>query len=571
MPAQQCQMFFFDQGKVWCETFYFVANELTDGMNALNTLALARRSLVGAKVSIGKLRVSVDPPDRNVLEAGMPPPVPVPDSDLPWNSVILDIFAAGGPSGRIYERAMSLRGLPTGIHDRQSPWWTQIYQWAKMLVSLKFCMRVQDRDQESFDIVGMEMVGLIDVDCAGNPLNPDSASDSSLSIIITTREPHNIPLLNPFTGKPSYVNIRGCKWQEPDGQVRTLYSATLKVLGVQPFAICVEGRLPATGSLKTAGKVRLAQVAYYPFTKVRVKFDPTRRTGGRSKVKPSIALPWNPTYQLVNELELPPETVYDEPTEIYVPPPPLPPQPISQTIRSAYDLIQLVEEGYFAHPDGVKYQITITRVLNMPNTWLVVASGTDLTVDAATGITEDILAGIGAFDAYVGSLVTAVTAAIPNGGNLILAGDSLGGMEVQNLLKYLPQLKCTCSNLITFNSPQTTMFYFADKTVRFAERGDLVISATPVGLLLAVFLHPEQTFVKDSPGYLNPVTAHKAIYTDENLASYDAVGNDTSGIGGVFLELGTQFDFQATPFGPKLENPPGVGKNRAKKQWPPQE
>lgn len=537
MPAFQCQMYFFDRQIVFCETFYTVKNTFHDAMVALDTLSLARQVILPGNIQLGKLRVATEPADRNVVEAGVRQILNRPPGELIYNSTIINFTGQAGPTGGNYHRAMSMRGVPSGLHNPGSPWWFALNTYLQVVINLGFCLQVSSKEQPLIPVIGLAVVGTDNVDSAGNPLDVDTAEEASLTVNIATSIPHGIPLYDPTTGRPSHVRTRRLKWQMPDGTYLALNSGSLKVLGTTPQTITVRGATPTMGSQDQAGYVKLDQKAYVPIVAAVAKFDPTRKTGGRSKVRPSSLPPYAQQVPALGPYGVIPPV--PPPFAPGAPSPLVPITPIdkpTRVLKTALDVVMMCHEGYDPQPDGKLYPIRVAKVLNFENCYAIILSGTDLHMNQATGITEDILSSFGIPDSYAANLRAVLDVAVPRGSYLYIAGDSLGGMEAQLLQDTCGAFGIKIVTMLTFNSPVTTTTV-PNRLVRFAEHGDQVISASPLGALLALLAHPEQFFFSEER-YVNPVTAHLAIYTDPLLSGYDTFGYPFGGSPGLTLQLG---------------------------------
>jgi hypothetical protein len=146
-------------------------------------------------------------------------------------------------------------------------------------------------------------------------------------------------------------------------------------------------------------------------------------------------------------------TAYPDPHVVLGTPPPRP-RPTATIIATARDLASEVFRGYDGRP------IRIAQVLNVPKndpTYLVTLSGTELfNLAQATTVPEDTLAEIDVHDAFYRVALHAIRATVPRGSRLILAGHSLGGMEIQNLVND-PALNDTyqVTDVIVFGTPKT--------------------------------------------------------------------------------------------------------------------
>ena len=545
MSAFQTQMFFFSPHGIFSETYYHPGPTFAAAMLALDQLSQARQAILPADITLGKLRVSRVPPDGNVLEAGVHQVAGRPPGELALNCVIVNFVAFGPPNGRAYRRAMSMRGLPKGTHDPKNLWWQALKGYLALVIQLGFCLQVCLRGVTGAPVKAIGLVGDEGVDSAGNPLELDEEQPATLGVFIACSRPHGIPAVDPGTGKASRVRLTGAKWTLPDGRRIGVGGGNLKVLSVTDKSLLIQGSLPSIGSQDQNALVRPDGKSYLPIAQATWQYDPTRKTGGRSKVKPSTLPPY--AGDASKEQSPPPGPTL--PVLPYAPGtdpnPQNPSGPITDALNTAYDVVRYCYRGYFPDADGIKRQIRIAKILNYEDAYLLALSGTDLEIDAATGRTEDISSSLGILDRYVLAVYEWVSRYVPRGSWLALAGDSLGGMECQNFMKFAGGLGIKLWNLTTFNSPVTSYLYRCKHTVRFAEYGDLVISASPVGYCLNLTGHSEQTFLFNSPNIFNPAASHRAIYTDLELTDYDALGYGPNPDTRSVLLLGNQYRFPA--------------------------
>jgi pimeloyl-ACP methyl ester carboxylesterase len=215
------------------------------------------------------------------------------------------------------------------------------------------------------------------------------------------------------------------------------------------------------------------------------------------------------------------------------------PSPIVCTLQQ---LAALIFERYeTGNPIG------IMRVTNMPNTYLLVLSGTELEdPEQATHLTEDILENLNLRSAYRDRILAALRRErVMPGSRLIVAGHSLGGMVAQNLAvdPELKKLQIHVDRIITFGSPVTSIggetdFVFVeakgDPVLFFSKNHEIFRSALFKGKVTKLII----------PGSLFPDLKTHSIYPEsETLGQYDALGQEDGR--GVCLKLGSFHSYPA--------------------------
>jgi hypothetical protein len=394
-----------------------------------------------------------------------------------------------------------------------------LQNYAATLITLGYSLQVKSKSLPLWPIAAIKRYAAINADCMGNPLSPATLTPGESVLCLYGRFAGLARDLANVVSPSVQVRVNGVKWSggaplKPYGVNGLHY-----VQGWDDDVIAVKGLIPLAGEPLRLGTVRLEQVIYPPITSTVIGPGGKRDVGGRSKLRavigagrvpePKIAI--GPGY---------PEQVAPEP-----PPPPPPPIPVVITCNTALDVWQLVWLGYNEDAQGFIYPIGIYHVANMGNTWLVTASGTYLAQDSATFISEDILAGANQPDLFQDSLYTAIISEIPSGAHLLLAGHSLGGMELQNVAPRLSNAGYAIDNLFTCGTPVTTINWSTKNVNRMYNVGDLVIYASPIALFS--FLYRELLYeVIDDPNLgKNPIAAHTGYVFSQQQVLYDPLGN----------------------------------------------
>jgi hypothetical protein len=209
-----------------------------------------------------------------------------------------------------------------------------------------------------------------------------------------------------------------------------------------------------------------------------------------------------------------------------------------ELIRNSRDMAKLVFSTYGKDaPIGI-YKVTNPTGFNHQDLYLLALSGTEPgKLFQATHLPEDWLAANQAPDDYRRAIYRALTAAVPPGSSLIIAGHSLGGMEAQNLIAD-PWFttRYHAIRVITFGSPKTTPP--VGNYSRFVTIGDPIICTAPWRFLDNF----DQKYVDDHHGmdrclqawkYLIPLGlqalfAHMKYPNVHELENFDALGTDGS-------------------------------------------
>jgi hypothetical protein len=211
-------------------------------------------------------------------------------------------------------------------------------------------------------------------------------------------------------------------------------------------------------------------------------------------------------------------------------PTPTTPSHSLHVIANAQELAAQVFQGYNGTP------IQIAQVQNLPKTYLVMLSGTQLNnFNQPTNIFEDVLSDAGQPDYYYLAIDKAIRAHIPRGARVIIAGHSLGGMEAQNIVvdSWL-RTHYRFTNVIAFGSPRTAAPLNAHVTYTDINlRGDPVPALSAPGSVWPA--NSVQTVA--NPWQYNPLTifGHLEYPYATSLDTYDALGRDN---GHMTLRLG---------------------------------
>jgi hypothetical protein len=541
MPIFLCQMSFIARGLGWRELFYLNVASASLALSRIKSLALARVPCLVQGIRIGGVMVSNLGVQGDSLVSGIPSPPPEGyGNGFPWSGMLIALQSApGAPGGeRVARRSYIMRGLPyVPATD------VRLTTYLTALVDLGFCLQCVDGTQVLHEVAAIV---------------PDF-DEGFVDVVVS--DGWQAPVQDQQTGKAGRVAVRGGKWQglqgarNPVGGVRT-------VIYAEPFAFVLAGDLPPDAEYLGGATAQLRTLAYVPIASAVAQKPCTRKTG-RSRgyissdgaVLPGIPggdgmgggpptpLPAFPPGELANRL-------------IASPPPAV------LTITTALTLVSYEYDLYNRIED-----IAVAPVVNYRDTWLVACNGTTgLFPATSTGILEDVHSAFDVQDAYYQTILQRIEEVVPPGHLLILCGDSLGGMECQNVVKPLMDKGYPVYAVITFGSPVTRRGEPGVIYQRFCawndpipgtdppsgSKNDGVVNASPLGLAYSLFGHPEQIHVPtDFPADL--VSQHTGYDRIPGLLDYDAVGYPMEDGPQVQLLLGMAQYF------PSGKEPPEIG------------
>jgi hypothetical protein len=550
MPAIMCRIYFSFQEFFWTETYYRAGESLATALQFTVLLATGRAAILPAGVVIGQVRVANDPPDRQVLADGVWPNSGS-NGICEVNDSVTVRFQAGpaGPAGN-YWRSSNLRGIPhlltagsggnAGLFNSQQ---RALFQgWLDQVVQLGFRLKVATKQQPWHTVSMIEDFALADCDASGNALDEDTLPEAAARLVVSLADGATLPLWDISTGKPSRCRLRGTSWfPGGDTQGGTL-NGEYEILAGWPGAVAIKGKFPPGGKLAGYGFLKLTVADYVPITSCQIEAGSTHKTGGRTRylgtlqphtTRPGVYLPSTPGFS---------------PEGFFTPGPQIPATPVYGTFRTSLDLVQEIQRGYIVYPGNVTTPIGIAQVLNYENLWLLFASGTTLSVAHATSIPEDIFSAFGVPDLYSLAIAQAVYATIPRGSRIAMAGLSLGGMEMQNVQKFLLLNGYSTGWLTTYGAPITTPLIGSCNRISFMLQGDLVPNLSPIGAALGTIGHPEQTLLQDPDIPTNPIDSHRGYNVCSLLENWDPFGYPIQGGTGYTMILGELKRFPAPAF-----------------------
>lgn len=207
---------------------------------------------------------------------------------------------------------------------------------------------------------------------------------------------------------------------------------------------------------------------------------------------------------------------------------------------------QIAEYCYQGYNEGMRGPVIITQgKLQKPfsnkDVYLITLSGTELVDNQSTGLFTDLLVGFNLNNAYLRNVVNIITANIPAGSNLILAGHSLGGMVAQQVAADSTIRKnYNVLNTVTFGSPLISAGNREGTVKRLGDTSDVVPYLSATGSL-SKEAWKIAGLQRENGGYgTDVVTAHVDSYLRNDLwGKYDVTGV-WYGLSTLTLDLSTQ-------------------------------
>lgn len=222
----------------------------------------------------------------------------------------------------------------------------------------------------------------------------------------------------------------------------------------------------------------------------------------------------------------------------------------SATYTNAAEIAQLVDDGY---NQGTKGPITITKgtlktTFSSKTVYLITLSGTEWVFNQSTEALTDLFSGFNLKNSYYYNVVNIISANVPKGSNLILAGHSLGGMIAQQVAADTTiKRNYNILNTVTFGSPLLSNGSREGTVRRLGDVSDIV----PL-LSVQTILSPLRALAglnrEDGGYYLQPITAHTECYTRTDVwGKYDVTGTKY-GSAKLILDLSTRTFFKSPIF-----------------------
>jgi hypothetical protein len=532
----------FQQGREgWRERFHLSAAGLSPAAAGAYKVAEARVGLLSREAALQYLAVHAPDEGASPLHVRPAQISGTGTARPPETGLRVRLTAVDASGKNTYRSFRLLRGLRKDAFTEDAVLGVILSEQTKQamqslanaMLAAHFCIQVKDRDQPAALVGQLAPLVASGGDDEGNPLPGALAPDAGYALgVVWAPNPAGPPPNVPLT-PGGFARLDRVLWADRNGRVRRLPALRCPVLSTFPGGCGLFNLLPSDGSYAGGGRIRALGWSYPAVARVDVLGIGTRSCGPGS----SRGLLSGDLIPTSDEQANAPGAPFRLLPEVQRAAPPPPPATVTLTV--AKDLVYYTYNGYNALPDGTKQPVRIAQVVNKPNTWLVTASGTDLSVSQATGIPEDILAGYGAPDSFQFGLVNSVTSAIPKGATLILVGHSLGGMEVQLAVHRLAELGYRFDRVITFGSPLNCVPLGGVTYKRMMCIGDPTPSVPPLGTALFLLGHPEQIKVPVPADKVSVYYCHVVGYYErpEFTDKYDATCEVIAGAPNA-LELG---------------------------------
>jgi hypothetical protein len=552
MQPYECGFWLTDGRLVWRETYYRLADSAAACLPYLQQLAVARAGIMGKTVSIGLIRAARIGISGDVARTSSAPVSRGGPAAHPSLSILCRLSGGSVTANRLYSTALYLRGCPASYFLNAgssaglglSPVASAVQQYLQQIVALGFRLRVASKELTSYPIAGVVRLATRFDDCLSNPLDPARLTLENSDVVLFGDLPGLVADIETAGTDSPTIRVAGIKWTLGVPLAGYALNGQHMPTSWGDGFIRFPGLVPSIGQAAPGGTVRLTTYVYPLVTGGSFEGAVKRDVGGRSKQRLTVPLPRGiaPVGQSPTTLSVPIRANF--PRAVLFPP------PATYTWTTMHDVAVAAFSGYYSAPPGPTTPIVIYPVLNLQNTYFVACSGTALVYNQATGITEDILAGSGKPDTYRIRLVEVIRENVPAGAWLLMAGHSLGGMEIQNSLLDLVggrlgnyQVAVTS----TFGAPLTGHDEIAYKRNRYYIPGDVVpyFSFVGVAILISrttIFFY---TNLEDNSEINDPVKAHNLYQTTNKLLAFDPIGNPitASGPPGLTLLLGPEQRF----------------------------
>lgn len=473
MAVFHCSLEFSQDIHGWVEQFYRQEATIDRALAATVRLASARYGIVGAGVSINRVKVSQVGVPRASISAGVPGrALSNPPAMLPYEGA--DVRLASRPSPAHW-RNYCLRGLPRGgLVNVNGVWrWGASIQaaataWLSLLTSQGWLLDVQAAIADPVPLYGVQPFLTENHTIWGQPLAPVEEVDSSTFLFIYTQT-------QPPAGAQR-VRVYGVKVTPNIPFYRRAINGNYAIVGTNPFGVLVNGASRGAQSA-VGGFAEFTVQKFIPIAKASLVSQVVRKCGPARGPSEPVEAPPAP---------VPLATPFAEAAQFNLPPAANapPPPPPEQTIKTARDMVKLIYQGYSPPGPNPPLGIGIARVTNLERpTWLVVLSGIDNEAGQAPNQWANALAsGVGLPDQYTNEVRRLIREFTADNGDIIVAGHSLGGMTATWMTAWFPTLQDRrVTHVLTFGSPPMTLGLTKTSISNFAVRGDPLVYAPPLG------------------------------------------------------------------------------------------
>lgn len=518
MPAFHVTLFFTQNEKYgWVEQFWRQDDTPQRAIAASVRLAEARFKLLGAGVSIPRVRVCLDGLPRacaSSLVNGRPLSAPAYPP-----TVGLDIrIQSGGTPG--HWRNYCMRGLPLGSILTDGPVTrfgplvaNAAASWLQLLVTDGWQLRIEQSVGPELPIVGITQFSLVDRDIFGDPLNEENP-DPATTFCVGAVNGEGIP-------DAPLVKIRNVKAVPSLAKYRQAINGTHPVAFNAVNAVFWHGTFGGADSMK-GGFLQMVKEVCVPIRSASVVRMVSRKVGP-AKELPEIGQ--NALAALFAAAN--PAT---PPVDFVGPPAPFPPpSPPLTTITTARDLAQQIWQGYSPPGPEPVEGIGIAQVAGRDRpTYLVLLAGIDNDAGkTAKQWANAFSSGFGLPDTYTSKVRALVKGNTPPGAELIFAGHSFGGMVAQWMNSLFPAIGEGREpiNIITFGSPLLSYGIVGPRPKQFCVRGDLLTYGPPVGNYTWLGLNELAVlyYAGTATERINSLLAYGSISTGTSIFGYITV------------------------------------------------
>ena len=559
--------YFFAQGtQGWVEQFFRSDSQLASSLTASLSLAQARYSILGAGVTLYRVRCSqVGAPRVSAFSEVNGPTLNTPAS-LAIQGAQIRLQAS--PIGQ-YTRNYLLRGLPQGALVQQGGLWFwassiagPAQQWLVMLTSGGWYLEGWGRMSAQFPLAGLTPVGTPPESVYPTPAEYAAAQAYGVSSQAWLAGNPTLPPQNLDTGQFPSIRIGRAGWDGLPSTWTNGINGAFEILDIDGPFVTYAGPLPFAGQWNGRGYAQLRPRIYVPIASAELvgpgtrAVGPARRQTARGftlgqvgEVLGGIGLGvvqsvFGPLQGLGNDLlsYVTPGGVVPFPPPPVVPPPVPPPPPGSFVAGPAtprpVTLNNLLDVGtwllqYCGYtPVGDQYApIGIGRCENLVDTYVVMLGGIEAQVFGTTGWLAAIAAGIHAPTAYLTAASNAIEAAVPADASIILYGFSLGGI-ISELLYADPDFSPRIICMVTLASPIAGIPFSRAPIQRFAASLDPVPLLTPIGLLAWVYrlVKAIYQYIPIDSAHPVPPGCHQFFPVNPGLAKYGTFGFPFGGL-----------------------------------------
>ena len=549
MPAFELISYFASGEATWEEFLYWEGPGFAGAMRALLAISDDRIGLLGQGARLARLRVTCLQETGSSVESGASGTQPDSPACEPWTGLLVRLEGTlpGGTQDTFGVRLLRCFPAawlpePGGKSLLTNPLALRSFaNWADALRQNRVCIQSHDWKQPRYPVQAVGWFGVVDAGTEGLPLNPDNLDPMANYVCLNIPKNVLITLQDPNTGKRSQVGVHGVRFAGSSSGRAPQINGTRRLIDSGPGYVIVNGQLPLTGSFAYRGTVQLKTLAYVPILQAIPEGAAEKKVGLRRirttheeitvpalKELPDVVIPPEiPTEPVILPVEPPPPP--PPPPLVYIPPPDPstvgPPYPPLLVCSNVADLFSVDFEGYYPGETPASNPIGIYQLVNQNNTYVVCLSGTDIRMNQATGIPDDVLAGL----IIPGVFGTAVTEAIrfhvPPGANLILSGHSLGGMVCNNVAGILQLRGYRIYRVITCGSAKNAPAYSGIIYNRFTTTNDLVPLVPILGFLLFLLDATDQIEISNFPYGEGIIDSHLNYYHLDSLKRYTPWGD----------------------------------------------